>query len=103
MTHPKSFVKVSSISFLAFSLFVFFVGIVNMLAFGPSLQKNIYFLNDIPNGSLELFGSKLYQIDVDSILIIKIFCLIVAVINYLIYTLDAFTCADKLIYLQTTP
>lgn len=66
-------------------------------------MKNIYFINDIPNGSLDLFGSKLFQIDADSILIIKIFCLAAAVINYLIYTLDAFTCADKLIYLQTTP
>jgi hypothetical protein len=35
MTHPKSFVKVSAISFLAFSLFLFLVGIVSMLALAP--------------------------------------------------------------------
>ena len=35
MAHPKGFVKVSSISFIAFSLFLFFVGIFSMLALGP--------------------------------------------------------------------
>jgi hypothetical protein len=66
-------------------------------------MMNVNFLVDVPTGSHELFGGKFFQIDVDLILMTKIFCLSAAIVNYLIYTLDTFASLDRLIYLLTSP
>ena len=103
MKNPKNYVEVSSISFLFFSLLTFIIGLISFISLGPQQIKFCNLLSDTPEGSYELLGGKLFQIDVDIILIIKIICLSAVILNYFIYAIEAFESLDRFIYLITNP